>query len=225
MQSVRNFPSSPKASHTKHKLVGIIGGEPLLHPGFEALAVTMKDTIPYENRGLWTGLRWEETEYADVIRRVFPDYGIHRNMHDTGDLHSPVLVASEDVELDDERRRELIDNCWLQRRWASTLTPWGFYCCEVMGCLGSVLGIPGLPIEPGCWERPIGDFKELVDTICRRCGIPLNFAGRQASDTVDDISTGNLERLKNSPKIQEGRYKVFDSSRAIRADTPWRYKR
>lgn len=226
VEAVQDFPlESNPASHTKHKLVGIIGGEPLLHPKFRLLAERLESLIPYRHRGLWTSLRWKQTEYANLIDRVFPAYGVHCNLHETTDIHTPVLIAVKEV-VGSEVCRQLIDKCWLQHRWASTLTPQGFYCCEVMGCLASVFGqVKGLPVEPGCWRRPLEDFRELIDTLCTRCGVPLNHAGRPASEGVDDISDGNLRDCQGSPKIREGAYEVFDPSKITQATIPWRYKR
>ena len=223
LRAVKDFPTdSPPAKHAAYKLIGIIGGEPLLHPDFELLAAIMEREVPYEHRGLWTGIDWPATRYAETIARVFPNYGIHWNPHHQPCVHTPVLVAV--AEIAPEVASRLIDDCWLQRRWSSSFTPWGFFCCEVMGCLATVFGqVAGLSIEPGCWQRPLEDFRKLIDTICPKCGVPLNLRGRAAGEEIDDITLGNLGNCQDSPKIQAGKYEVFNPAAHTAEEKPWEY--
>ena len=51
--------------------VGIMGGEPTLHPEFEEICKLMQKHVPFEKRGLWTdGAKWEE--HKDIIYETFP---------------------------------------------------------------------------------------------------------------------------------------------------------
>ena len=103
--AVRTFPTdSPAAEHVPFKLVGIIGGEPLLHPKFPEICEEMTRYLPKEHRGLWTGLRWQASKHADIICETFSERGIHNNRHDTPCRHSPVLVACSDAIGDQEER-------------------------------------------------------------------------------------------------------------------------
>lgn len=226
IEAAKEFPTSNAASHTPYKLVGIIGGEPLCHPEFEKLVEIMEAAVPYDNRGLWTGLGWRTTRYAALIERVFPAHGIHCNDHDTPSVHTPVLVAVDDVVFDAHERQSLINNCWLQERWASGFTPGGFFCCEVMGHLAAAFNEPkGLPIDPGCWQRPLSDFQGLIDKWCHKCGVPLMLKGRLAGECIDDISQSNLDGLQASPRIQAGKFERFDPSSSEATSVPWRYRR
>jgi len=226
--ALREFPtSSPKSPFVpaKHKVVGMLGGEPMLHPQFESLCLLMEELIPSKvNRGLWTGLKWERTKYADLIRRVF-GY-VNNNQHNTNCEHSPILVSISDVVKDSAKRKELIDNCWLQRLWSATITPKGYFFCEVAGAFDMVFGGPGgLPIEPGVWNRPLSDFQDQIDRWCSRCGIPLNLKGRKDSEGVDDISPSNLSALVGSPRIQALEYALYNEDRLQQDSKPWQYLR
>lgn len=221
-----SFPKeSPPASHCPNKVIGVLGGEPMIHPDFAAICEAMEEAIPDRaDRGLWTGLHWRNTRHASLIDRVF-GY-VNNNTHEGKVLHSPVLVAIRDVVKDEKRMWSLIDDCWLQRRWSSSITPKGFFFCEVAAAMDMVMGGPGgLPVEPRCWERPIEDFRELIERWCPRCGIALRLPPREDRDMVDDMSETNLATLKDSPRVRAGKYMLFDFRSKEINKTPWKYMR
>jgi hypothetical protein len=204
------------------KMVGMLGGEPLLHPEFAELVAIFMEAIPRrENRGLWTGMRWERSKYAPLIEEAF-GY-INNNRHDSKCLHSPILVAIKDIVGDPQERQRMIDACWLQRMWSSSITPKGFFFCEVAGAFDLLFDGPGgLPVEPGCWRRPLSDFQDQIDRWCWRCGIPMEMKGRIDKENIDDISPTNLSCLKDSPRISAGKY-ILRESIGESADRPWQY--
>lgn len=223
--ALKDFPSdSPPSPHVSvtNKVVGMLGGEPLLHPDFEELCEIMADVIPEKkHRGLWTGLNWQRTRYAGEIEATF-GY-INNNKHDGEVRHSPILVAIDDVVQDENERRRLIEDCWLQRMWSGSITPKGFFHCEVAAAFDELFDGPGgLPIEPGCWQRPLSDFQDQIDRWCHRCGIPLNLKGRIDSENRDDISSTNLEALGNSLRIVTGCYVLYKGKQET-TKNPWKY--
>lgn len=228
VEALRDFPTdSPPFQHPTHrvanKVVGIIGGEPLMHPRFEQLASAMAAVIPdRRHRGLWTGLPWRRTKHAELIEDVF-GY-VNNNTHSTKVLHSPVLVAIKDVIPNPVERWKLIDGCWLQRTWSGAITPKGLFFCEVAAAMDMLFDGPGgLPVEPGCWRRPLKDFQEQIRTWCDRCGVPLNLEGRLDRENRDDVSPSNLKQLQDSPRIQAGDFVPF--VQIEKTAEPWRYMR
>jgi len=224
--ALKNFATdSPPSAADPHKMVGMIGGEPLMHPQFAELAQIMASEIPdREHRGLWTGLEWQKTRHVRLIEDTF-GY-VNNNRHDSDCLHTPVLVAMQDVVKDEIARDEMIDKCWLQRMWAATCTPKGFFFCEVAGAMDMVFDGPGgLPIEPGCWDRPLEDFRSQIDRWCYRCGVPLNLKGRKDTDEIDDVSHSNLASLllHHSPRVARGEYVLYTGGKTDAS--PWRYLR
>lgn len=223
--ALRDFPenSPPPIPSVANKVVGILGGEPLLHPQFSEIMDAIVEAIPEKRyRGLWTGLKWERTQYANAIRGAF-GY-INNNRHTSQCLHSPVLVAISDVIKDERKRMQAIDDCWLQKMWSGTITPKGLFFCEVAGAMDMVFNGPGgLSVEPDCWRRPLRDFQSQIDRWCGRCGIPLNLRGREDNEQIDDVTESNLVLLKNSPRIKANQYRLYDSTQRITTVEPWRY--
>lgn len=210
-EALADFPkhSPPAAKRAdKLKVVGIIGGEPLAHSSFFELCLIMIDKIPDRmNRGLWIG-----KSIRDASRGMWlsANFGfINDNDHSENVVHQPVLVAVEDI-LPEEQSKEVINKCWLQEKWSSSIVPRGFYFCEVAGSLAMLFGDgpDGLPVEPGCWKRPLEDFQEQIDFFCRRCGICMGLPARPDTDKASDVSPSNLQRLKaiGSPLAKEGRH-------------------
>jgi hypothetical protein len=222
---LEDFPSeSPPAEDVMFKglhskVIGMIGGEPLMHPQFEDLArIAERLILDRDQRGLWTGIKWQKTVHYKTIERVF-GY-INNNTH-AASVHTPVLTAIDELVLDPRVRRELIDGCWLQRLWSGTITPKGLFFCEVAGAMDIVFNGPGgLPVEPGCWRRPIEDFRDQIDRWCHRCGVPLNLPGRLDCDDLDDVTSGNLQSLPNRERCV-----IHEGLSGEVSNDPWRYMR
>lgn len=207
----------------RRKVIGMIGGEPLLHPEFDKLVEIMIGLIPKSSqRGLWTSLDWRRTKHAEIIRKAFKFVNI--NYHDHKCVHSPVLVSISDVLPFKYQRDALIDNCWLQRLWSGSVTPKGYFFCEVAGALDMVFNGPGgLPVESGCWNRPLADFQSQIDQWCHRCGIAMNLEGRLDSDNLDDVSSSNLAALRTIGSPGLDRCVECDGPTILSAKHPWKY--
>jgi hypothetical protein len=196
--------------------IGIMGGEPCLHPDFEEICAIVEEMVPHDRREFWTaGFKWGE--YESLIKRVFPR--INYNDHVAYDgAHTPLLVALEEVVDDPELRAELIENCPFQSHWSASVTPKGAWFCEIAASMDWLFDGPGgWPIEPGWWKRTVKDYKDQIDWACNKCSgaipMPAFSDGRGGRDgpTIDHISPGNVERLKacGSQKVAKGHYTVW----------------
>lgn len=226
IKALKDFPTNSLTSTSSDlKLVGIIGGEPLMHPQFANLIQIMAEHIPIEHRGLWTGLDWKKSKYSNLINTIFNDDYIHNNLRTLYESqHSPVLVATQDIIEDEQERLCVIDQCWLQQSWASTITPKGYFFCEVAGAIDWAFGGPGgLQVEPNCWNRPLEDFQYQKDFCCQKCGIPLNLEGRLAVEEVDDISSSNLLALAHTKRIKNGQFVKYVAEEHKSIEKPWIY--
>ena len=215
VESLADFPDNstpnPHGQNCGIKVVGIIGGEPTLHPEYAELCEIIKAGIPRRiNRGLWTSSRQD----ARIAKNLF-GY-VNFNPHAPPSHHHPILVSIRDVISDEARMWELIDRCPYQTTWASSIGPNGFFFCEVAASLDLVFHGPGgLPVAPGCWREPLEHFRDQITTWCPRCGgaIPMNKSRhRLDAEHVDDVSVSNLKALEQvgSPRILRGDYVVFD---------------
>ena len=115
--------------------IGMMGGEPTLHPNFEELCkIYQKKYLIEEKEKFWTIFQW--TKYKDIILDTFDKDRIAYNEHSTpGGKHTPLLVSIDEVVEDKKLMWEMIDNCWIQSQWSASITPKGGFFCEVAASL------------------------------------------------------------------------------------------
>jgi len=200
--------------------IGMMGGEPTLHPNFEELCKIYQKKIPdRRKREFWTsGFQW--IKYKDIILDTFDKDRIAYNEHSTpGGKHTPLLVSIDEVVEDKKLMWEMIDNCWIQSQWSASITPKGGFFCEVAASLDYLFDGPGgYELKKGWWDIEPNQFQDQVKRYCVDCSgaLPLKeesdgFGGRNGP-TYDTISENNLKKLKKvkSPKVSGGHYKIFD---------------
>lgn len=160
--------------------VGIIGGEPLLHPAFEEICSIMKYEfkIPREKIGLWTSGGPQLPRYHKLINEVFSvvAYNEHSKQQRKTQLHQPLTISIHEAVKDKKYRDDLIKDCWVQKAWCPSINPKGGFFCEVAQAIDIILDGPGgYPIEPGWWLKAPYHFRDQVDRYCRYCGgaIPI----------------------------------------------------
>lgn len=207
---------------SRQRAVGIMGGEPLIHPEFPKLCEILTSIIPNKgHRGVLTAIPLDGHKYESLIRKTFRF--INENTHQTAVVHQPGLVAIQDVaphavevqagKTDAETWMwEWIDRCWLQELWSSAITPKGFFFCEIAAAMDMIMDGPGgLPVTEACWQHDIAEYRHQAELWCPRCGICLPLPGRKDADEHDDVSQTNLTALRRagSPRILCGAYHLF----------------
>ncbi len=217
-------------------IVGIMGGEPTLHPEFgrfveyyaskigaqEPRRRALEPIVDFSEyrtreladvcgrRGLFTSLGKGYYRHFELIQEVF-DYQCI-NDHTNPGLHQALLVSRRELGVTDEEWVPLRDNCWIQNLWSSTVTPKGAFFCEVAGALDMLFGGPGgLEVDSEWWKRTPDQFGDQLQW-CELCGAALQVPRRLANEEVDDISPVLCEKLKavNSPKLRRQRVEVLD---------------
>ena len=224
-------------------VVGVFGGNPLLHTQFVRLTEILTEVRPdITRRGLWTnnwrgreGWCWDRygyinynphgaqaTGYVRTLRRG-PDGRLIGRLapFDASNIrHHPALVAIEDLVPDAKTRRLLIDACPVQNRWSACVTPTiagrgGVYACEVAAAWDYVLGADhSLPLEDGWWRRPLSDFRPQLDAVCNRCGMALPLPGRRDTERMDDCSASNEPLLRVARARRLWRAEEYDLAAA-----------
>ena len=190
------------------RIVGAMGGDPILHPEFERFCEYQRKKIPKEKSGLWTCLPKGKEHYRETIAKTFGHVFI--NDHTRNDIyHAPILVSAEEVIPNKQQMFHAIDQCWLQNSWSASVNPNGAFFCEIAAAMSLLFedSPKGWPVEPGWWWRTPKDFTEQIEFFCPRCGVAMPLPRRQSTDGRDDISPMNLARLKGrSKKIDKGQY-------------------
>lgn len=136
--------------------IGIIGGEPLVHPQFAEICRLCKRYFPQQQLHLFTALvpraKWDE--HRPVIQATFGC--VNANEHTPEKKarckHQPTTLAVGEV-CDKETADRLIDACWVPRAWCATVNHKGAFFCELAAAMDVLLDGPGgWPVEPGWWE-------------------------------------------------------------------------
>lgn len=191
-------------------MVGIQGGEPLLHPQFEEFCNYLLSKIPKEQLGLWTTLPVGYEKYRKVICKTFKHIFINDHTRDDIYHHSP-LVAINEVITDTDKMWNKIDHCWAQMGWSASINPRGAWFCEIAASLSMLFeeGV-GWEIEPGWWYRIPKDFTSQMEQFCPRCGMTANISRRISTEQLDDVSPLNYQKLYDLKVKHMERFVVND---------------
>jgi len=195
-------------------MVGVMGGEPLLHPQFIEISEYLATKFPPKQTGLWSSFPHGKEHYGELITRVYGN--IFLNDHSRPDvLHAPILIRADEVVSDEVERWYLADRCWYQNSWSASINPQGAFFCEIAAAISMLVDEEDIhvawPIELGWWRRSPIHYTEQILTYCKMCGGSLPMQWRHSNEGVDDISPAWFEKLKDkSPKIKSKKYIVSD---------------
>lgn len=199
-------------------IIGCMGGEPTLHPQFPEVCELFSEYIPKEKRGLWTnGFNWNK--YENIIRQTFPINNIVYNAHDYEykGQHQPLLIASKDIIKDKDLRKELIDKCWVQERWSSSINPNGAFFCEIAGAMDLLFNLKGgWKIENNWWKKEVKDFQDQIEIYCNRCSISIPFSLDIYKSKKEYTSISNLELLNNDFVLYDKKYTREDYNENVK---------
>jgi hypothetical protein len=196
-------------------LVGIIGGEPLIHPHFEEICRILSKYFSKERTGLWTsgGPSFEKRKPLITNTFNFLAYNEHNPMQLETCKHQPLTMAIKDVVPDQEMRRKLIDDCWVQRTWCPTIGNKGAFFCEVAYAIDTLIDGPGgYPIEPGWWKKTPDQFQDQVDRYCDLCGMAIPYKRELIKNKVEKVSPTilNMFRSLNLPNMEDDKVELIN---------------
>lgn len=227
-------------------IVGIMGGEPTIHPQFArfveyfrthfgkrdctaSIRRPTRDFVGYvvknlfdidhsNQRGLWSSVGKKYYEHFEIIQDTFGYQAL--NDHTNPSMHETLTVTRKELGIPDEEWFKLRDACWIQNIWSASITPKGAFFCEVAAAMDMLLGGPGgWPIEPGWWKRSPKEFGDQLQW-CELCSAPLAMPKRDAREGIDEVSPVWHQKFKElgSPKLRKGLVRVFDVARYNAAD-------
>lgn len=193
-------------------VVGIVGGEPTLHPQFTEICDLLRAMRPREKCAVFTsGHKWDA--YKDVIWRTF-GHGVFFNDHtDPRQRHQPVLVAIGEAISDKALMRSLIEKCWVQESWSPSVAGNGAFFCEVAAALDNTFKMGGgYRVDANWWRRTPAEFADQVARFCELCSCAIPMPRPLVGTRVDWVSPGNYDRLKavGSPKVAAGLVQVVE---------------
>lgn len=209
VDSLRDFPG----------MVGVMGGEPTLHPEFEEFALTLKqarpdvdnpfkldaheDFVSYRNetlsnvsarRGLWTSLGPGYEKHFEIIQDVFRYQCVNDHAH--SGKHTALLIPRYELNIPSADWIKYRDACWVQNKWSASITPKGAFFCEVAAALDMLFDGPGgWPVEKDWWKREPVQFGDQLHW-CEMCSACLPVPAREAREGVDDVSPAMHKKLK-----------------------------
>jgi Radical SAM superfamily/4Fe-4S single cluster domain len=191
--------------------IGIMGGEPLMHPDFLEICRLMRQKVSPDRRRLWTsGYNWNM--YRDVVRKTFGGKVRFNKHNDTTQKHHSMLLSISDIIHDQELIRHLLDDCWVNRRWSASINPKGAFFCEIAAAMDMLFeGNGGHPVERGWWDKNPEVFQDQMELYCYRCGACVPFFPITLEEK-DVASTSNYQRLQQleSPKLLKKGIELFE---------------
>lgn len=191
-------------------LIGIIGGDPLLYPEFDKACEIIRKYYPPIKMHLFTSIDPQKSKWKDDIYKTFAHiaYHPHTKEQEESFYHQPSTIAIMDVVEDEELQDELIDDCWVQRKWCPTITNDGAYFCEVGAGIAKLLGVAGYDISPNWWQRKPEDFGQQLN-LCKFCGMCIPMNRQHMANKKEKISPSILKLLQAS-NLPIGDYELFD---------------
>jgi hypothetical protein len=196
--------------------IGIIGGEPTIHPQFKEICELLLDYNPGSKYGLWTTGGKGYQKHFELIKKTFPNF-VAYNEHDENQQnvcrHQPATLAIDDIVQDEELKKSLIDNCWVQLNWCPSIGEKGAFFCEVAYAIDTIMDGPGgYDVEPRWWLKRPADFADQVKRYCGRCGMAVPFTRQLLKDKRELMTRGNydLYKLLNLPCMGDDEVEIFD---------------
>jgi len=181
--------------------IGIIGGEPLLHPDFPQITKMIRQKIPAERIGIFTSGGKYYKEYLPYIKRTFGfcAYNEHNQEQLKMCKHQPLTIAIKEAVPDAHLRKLLIDDCWVQRKWCPTINHFGAYFCEVAAAQDALLneGRNAWPVVPGWWDKGPDEFSDQVAIFCDNCGMAIPMERELILNKTEKFSPGLLQLFRD----------------------------
>jgi len=179
--------------------IGIIGGEPTLHPEFEDICKLLLKRGPKSRYGLWTYGGKIFNENKGLIDKTFGllAYNEHNENQQQTCKHQPATVAIGEAVKDEKLQKKLIDNCWVQLNWCPSIAQNKAYFCEVGYGIDRLFDLnAGWPLDYNWFTKVPGDFDDQVDSYCHLCGMAVPMERQLLNDKKELITPKLLDCMK-----------------------------
>jgi len=195
--------------------IGIIGGEPLSLNNFNEYCDITRKHFPKHQCILFTSIDPVKNKFKEDIEKTFGivAYHPHTKEQELTHYHQPLTIAIKDVIKNDRLKKDLINDCWCQRRWCHTITDMGGYFCEVGAAIARILNVSGWDIENKWWDKEPKNFGYQLE-LCEYCGMCIPMELQLMSDKKQKISKSVIEII-NKAGLNIGSYELFDQEITI----------
>lgn len=158
-------------------IIGIIGGEPLLHPKFPEICEIMRKYFPKTKYQLFTSHKENFKKYKPILDETFEYFAYNEHNDAQKELckFQPLTIAIGEVIKNEKLKAQLIDDCWVQKKWCPAVNNKGGFFCEVAAALDVILDGPGgYDInDKNWWKKAPEAFKDQADRYCNLCGMAI----------------------------------------------------
>lgn len=199
-QALEVLMPTKKSAHAWPSRIGIIGGEPTLHPEFVEICDLLRHRAPAAKYGLWTYGGPRFVEYKPLIDKTFAFIAL--NEHNESQIavckHQPATIASGEVIDDPYLWRQLIDNCWVQLNWCPSIARDRAFFCEVAYGIDHLFGLDGgWPVDYNWFMKTPDQFRDQVDKYCHLCGMAVPFTRQLLKDEKEIVTPGLLQMMRD----------------------------
>ena len=206
LNSLKNWPN----------LIGIIGGEPVLHSNFIEMCALIRSKFPRNKVYLWTSGGPRYNEYLPTINETFSYIAF--NPHDPAQKevckHQPLTVALSEVVEDKRIKDQLLNQCWVQKSWCPTINEHGSYFCEVAASQDLILngGANAWPVVDGGWDKTPYDFQDQVSALCGNCGMTIPMQREFIKNKTEKFTPLLLAKFREAglKKVDDSDVEIFD---------------
>jgi hypothetical protein len=148
--------------------IGIIGGEPQLHPQFNDICLLLQKHNLRGKYGLWTSINPAKSKYSEMIGRTFGfvAYNEHNQFQLQTCRHQPLTLALQDMVPNKDLQKDLAEQCYFRLKWCGTVNPNGAFHCEIAAALALLMDKRGWDVKSGWWNN---DWHEQYE-FCLMCG-------------------------------------------------------
>lgn len=187
--------------------VGIMGGEPTLHPNFkeiteyalnsrrnklEDITEPIFDFNSYAKKynkhpsklGLWSSLGESYKNNFELISTSY-DYQC-LNDHHNNSTHGPLFVKYSDLNISDSNFIKYRNNCWINKNWSASVTNNGVYFCEVAATIDNFLKLNLGRELKNDWFNCTNWNDQLQ--LCNYCGACLPLGKQEANNETEYCS-------------------------------------
>jgi hypothetical protein len=205
LQSLKTWPNK----------IGIIGGEPLLHPQFEEICEIMRSHFPPNKFQLFTSHKLNFEKYKNTIDKTFGylAFNEHTDYQRGVCLFQPITVAINEAVPNKNLKNQLINNCWVADKWCPSVNNKGGFFCEVAAALDVIFDGPGgYDInEFEWWKKTPEQFKDQIERYCDFCGMAIPMNRELIKNETEKFTPKLLQKFKDYKlSIDNNKIEIFN---------------